>query len=265
MSISPSFATASSSHSSRSSSTTIVAYIFHGHLLHLHHAPVLPAAGEVPRAPGHCTLVRVRRARSVHGHPEALAVCRRTRRIADLAVPALAVRHARSVPPRASLCLDLRRRLGRACSDWAPHLPTSRLPKGLHFLLGIRERRHHLAAAVQQLPVLRHRDGARLRHLLRAAAARRHAQLGRRAVRRAATRLEPRRSSSAIFVFAAVATPSQDPFTMLRARGPDVPALRCRRADRHDPRPSGRTPRRTLYGDLADDELSSIDDEPART
>lgn len=66
-----------------------------------------------------------------------------------------------------------------------------------------------------------------------------------------------------IFVFAAVATPSQDPFTMSALALPmcllygvavGIATLHDRRVAR---RPS------TIYPDLADDELAPIDDEPA--
>ena len=65
-----------------------------------------------------------------------------------------------------------------------------------------------------------------------------------------------------IFVFAAVATPSQDPFTMLALAMPmcvlyGLALVVTRVHDRRDEqRPSS-------YDDLADDELSPIDDEPA--
>ncbi len=66
-----------------------------------------------------------------------------------------------------------------------------------------------------------------------------------------------------IFVFAAVATPSQDPFTMMALAVPmcllygvavGIATLHDRRVAR---RPS------TIYPDLSDDELAPIDDEPA--
>jgi sec-independent protein translocase protein TatC len=65
-----------------------------------------------------------------------------------------------------------------------------------------------------------------------------------------------------IFVFAAVATPSQDPFTMLALALPMclLYGVAVLIATIHDRRVARRAP---LYGDLADDELSSIDDEPA--
>jgi sec-independent protein translocase protein TatC len=64
----------------------------------------------------------------------------------------------------------------------------------------------------------------------------------------------------AIFVFAAVATPSQDPFTMLALSVPMclLYGVAVLIATVHDRRVARRTP---LYGDLADDELSAIDDE----
>jgi sec-independent protein translocase protein TatC len=63
-----------------------------------------------------------------------------------------------------------------------------------------------------------------------------------------------------IFVFAAVATPSQDPFTMLALSLPMcvLYGVAVLIATLHDRRVARRAP---LYGDLADDELSSIDDE----
>ncbi|HVX68372.1 MAG TPA: twin-arginine translocase subunit TatC [Mycobacteriales bacterium] len=63
-----------------------------------------------------------------------------------------------------------------------------------------------------------------------------------------------------IFVFAAVATPSQDPFTMLALSVPMclLYGVAVLIATLHDRRVARRAP---LYGDLADDELSSIDDE----
>jgi len=63
-----------------------------------------------------------------------------------------------------------------------------------------------------------------------------------------------------IFVFAAVATPSQDPFTMLALSVPMclLYGVAVLIATVHDRRAARRAP---LYGDLADDELSSIDDE----
>jgi sec-independent protein translocase protein TatC len=63
-----------------------------------------------------------------------------------------------------------------------------------------------------------------------------------------------------IFVFAAVATPSQDPFTMLALSIPIclLYGVAVLIATIHDRRAARREP---LYGDLADDELSSIDDE----
>ncbi|HVV76864.1 MAG TPA: twin-arginine translocase subunit TatC [Mycobacteriales bacterium] len=65
-----------------------------------------------------------------------------------------------------------------------------------------------------------------------------------------------------IFVFAAVATPSQDPFTMSALAIPMcvLYGVAVLIATIHDRRVARRTP---LYGDLADDELSSIDDEVA--
>jgi sec-independent protein translocase protein TatC len=65
-----------------------------------------------------------------------------------------------------------------------------------------------------------------------------------------------------IFVFAAVATPSQDPFTMSALAIPMclLYGVAVVIATVHDRRVARRAP---LYGDLADDELSSIDDEPA--
>jgi sec-independent protein translocase protein TatC len=65
-----------------------------------------------------------------------------------------------------------------------------------------------------------------------------------------------------IFVFAAVATPSQDPFTMSALAIPMclLYGVAVLIASLHDRRVARRAP---LYGDLADDELSAIDDEPA--
>jgi sec-independent protein translocase protein TatC len=65
-----------------------------------------------------------------------------------------------------------------------------------------------------------------------------------------------------IFVFAAMATPSQDPFTMLALSVPMclLYGVAVLIASVHDRRAARREP---LYGDLADDELSDIDDEPA--
>ncbi|HVS68567.1 MAG TPA: twin-arginine translocase subunit TatC [Mycobacteriales bacterium] len=65
-----------------------------------------------------------------------------------------------------------------------------------------------------------------------------------------------------IFVFAAAATPSQDPFTMSALAVPMclLYGVAVLIATVHDRRVARRAP---LYGDLADDELSSIDDEPA--
>jgi sec-independent protein translocase protein TatC len=62
-----------------------------------------------------------------------------------------------------------------------------------------------------------------------------------------------------IFVFAAVATPSQDPFTMTALAVPMclLYGVAVLVASLHDRRVARRAP---LYGDLADDELSSIDD-----
>jgi sec-independent protein translocase protein TatC len=67
-----------------------------------------------------------------------------------------------------------------------------------------------------------------------------------------------------IFVFAAVATPSQDPFTMLALALPMCVlfAISVLIATVHDRRKARRGP--SIYPDLSDDELSSIDDdEPA--
>jgi sec-independent protein translocase protein TatC len=66
----------------------------------------------------------------------------------------------------------------------------------------------------------------------------------------------------AIFVFAAVATPSQDPFTMSALAIPMclLYGVAVLIATLHDRRVAARGP---AYGDLADDELSPIDDEPA--
>ena len=63
-----------------------------------------------------------------------------------------------------------------------------------------------------------------------------------------------------IFVFAAVATPSQDPFTMSALAIPMclLYGVAVLIATIHDRRAARRAP---LYGDLADDELSTIDDE----
>jgi len=69
-----------------------------------------------------------------------------------------------------------------------------------------------------------------------------------------------------IFVFAAVATPSQDPFTMLALAVPMclLYGVAFMIATIHDRRAARRGP--SLYPDLSDDELSSIDDdEPAVT
>jgi sec-independent protein translocase protein TatC len=65
-----------------------------------------------------------------------------------------------------------------------------------------------------------------------------------------------------IFVFAAVATPSQDPFTMTALAVPMclLYGIAVAIASFHDKRVARRAP---LYPDLADDELSPIDDEPA--
>jgi sec-independent protein translocase protein TatC len=66
-----------------------------------------------------------------------------------------------------------------------------------------------------------------------------------------------------IFVFAAVATPSQDPFTMLALSVPMclLYGLAVGIATLHDRRVAARG---SIYGDLADDELAPIDDdEPA--
>jgi sec-independent protein translocase protein TatC len=66
-----------------------------------------------------------------------------------------------------------------------------------------------------------------------------------------------------IFVFAAVATPSQDPFTMSALAIPMclLYGVAVLVATIHDRRVAARGP---LY-DLPDDQLSSIDDEPAVT
>jgi sec-independent protein translocase protein TatC len=69
-----------------------------------------------------------------------------------------------------------------------------------------------------------------------------------------------------IFAFAAVATPSQDPFTMLALAVPMCVlfGIAVFIATIHDRRVARRGS--TLYPDLSDDELSSIDDdEPAVT
>jgi sec-independent protein translocase protein TatC len=65
-----------------------------------------------------------------------------------------------------------------------------------------------------------------------------------------------------IFVFAAVATPSQDPFTMSALAIPMclLYGVAVLLATVHDRRAAARG---SIYGDLADDELSPIDDEPA--
>jgi sec-independent protein translocase protein TatC len=66
-----------------------------------------------------------------------------------------------------------------------------------------------------------------------------------------------------IFVFAAVATPSQDPFTMSALAIPIclLYGVAVGIATVHDRRVARRGP--SIYADLSDDELSSIDDEPA--
>jgi sec-independent protein translocase protein TatC len=71
-----------------------------------------------------------------------------------------------------------------------------------------------------------------------------------------------------IFVFAAVATPSQDPFTLLALAVPMcvLYGIAVGIATIHDRRAARRGP--SIYPDLSDDELSSIDDdedEPAVT
>jgi sec-independent protein translocase protein TatC len=65
-----------------------------------------------------------------------------------------------------------------------------------------------------------------------------------------------------IFVFAAVATPSQDPFTMSALAIPMTLLFGASVgiATIHDRRAARRSA--SMYGDLADDELSPIDDEP---
>jgi sec-independent protein translocase protein TatC len=65
-----------------------------------------------------------------------------------------------------------------------------------------------------------------------------------------------------IFIFAAVATPSQDPFTMSALAIPMcvLYGVAVIIATIHDRRVAARGP---LYANLADDELSPIDDEPA--
>jgi sec-independent protein translocase protein TatC len=66
-----------------------------------------------------------------------------------------------------------------------------------------------------------------------------------------------------IFVFAATATPSQDPFTMSALAVPMcmLYGIAVGIATLHDRRVARRGP--TMYPDLTDDELSPIDDEPA--
>jgi sec-independent protein translocase protein TatC len=66
-----------------------------------------------------------------------------------------------------------------------------------------------------------------------------------------------------IFVFAAVATPSQDPFTMSALAIPMclLYGVAVAIATMHDRRVARRGP--SIYPDLDDDELSPIDDEPA--
>lgn len=66
-----------------------------------------------------------------------------------------------------------------------------------------------------------------------------------------------------IVVFAAVATPSQDPFTMLALAVPIclLYGVAVGIAVLHDRRVARRGP--SIYANLSDDELSSIDDEPA--
>jgi sec-independent protein translocase protein TatC len=66
-----------------------------------------------------------------------------------------------------------------------------------------------------------------------------------------------------IFVFAAVATPSQDPFTMSALAFPMclLYGVAVIVATLHDRRKARRAA--TMYPDLSDDELSPIDDEPA--
>lgn len=65
-----------------------------------------------------------------------------------------------------------------------------------------------------------------------------------------------------IFIFAAVATPSQDPITMSALAVPMclLYGVAVAIATVHDRRKPD-----SVYGDLADDEISSIDDEPAVT
>jgi sec-independent protein translocase protein TatC len=66
-----------------------------------------------------------------------------------------------------------------------------------------------------------------------------------------------------IFVFAATATPSQDPFTMSALAIPMclLYGIAVGIATLHDRRAAKRGP--SIYPDLSDDELSPIDDEPA--
>jgi sec-independent protein translocase protein TatC len=66
-----------------------------------------------------------------------------------------------------------------------------------------------------------------------------------------------------IFVFAAVATPSQDPFTMSALAIPMclLYGVAVGVATMHDRRVAKRGP--SIYANLSDDELSPIDDEPA--
>jgi len=67
-----------------------------------------------------------------------------------------------------------------------------------------------------------------------------------------------------IFVFAAVATPSQDPFTMLALALPmaGLYGLAMGFAFLHDRR-AARRGDTSAYAHLSDDELSPLDDEPA--
>jgi sec-independent protein translocase protein TatC len=69
-----------------------------------------------------------------------------------------------------------------------------------------------------------------------------------------------------IFAFAAVATPTQDPFTMLALAVPiaGLYGIAMGVAFLHDRR-AARRGDTSMYPDLGDDELSPLDDEPART
>ena len=154
------------------------------------------------------------------------ALCRRDRLVTDLAVSAL-----EGSSPRVLYSHEKRYAIGFVTASVALFAMGAAFAyltvgQGPALPARIRDRRRRLTAELQQLPVVCRRDGPGVRGCRSSYPCLSSCSTWSVSCPPRACASGPGACCSGFSVFAAVATPSQDPFTMRRARDPHVSALR---------------------------------------